>query len=249
MDIRQNIKRCVAIMLTTTILIDTAMSVSAENLGQGSETGIGEVEGNVKTDIYQVILPTNTKGIFDFILDPQGLINKTNGAAYEGKKFEADSTVFFERNDDEVEEDYSNKSDFVTITNKSSMAVDISLHVSVSQSSIEGITMTDDKEFTDDTGTSLYLAVIDGEREVPIGMDGVTIDMTIDAAPDGAYEYIYEEENEEYIYKLKNDMSGIEFRQYSFQLTGAANGKGDWSELIDAKPEVTVGWEITPSVE
>lgn len=244
---KQNIKNYVALILSISMITSSSISVSAESLGQGSETGIGEVEGSVKTDIYQVILPTDTKGIFDFILDPQGLINKTDGAAYGGKKFETGSTVFFERTDGETEVDYSNKSDFVSITNKSSMAVDVSLKVSVLPSSIEGITMTNDKEFTDDTDASLYLAVLDGEHEVPIGKEGATIDVTIDAAPEGAYEYMYDSEKNEYVYKLRNDISGIEFDQYSFQLTGVSNGKGDWSELLGAKPEVTVTWEIVPS--
>lgn len=243
---RKKVKNCVIFILSITIITGSSLPVTAESLGQGSEIGIGEVEGSVKTDVYQVVLPTNTKGIFDFILDPQGLINKTDGAAYDGKKFEAGSTVFFERKDGEAEADYSNKSDFVTITNKSSIAVDVSLHVSISPSSIEGIMMTDDKEFMDDKEASLYLAVIDGENEVPIGEEGVTIDVTIDAAPESAYEYMYDGEKNEYVYKLRNDMGGIEFDQYSFQLTGAANGKGDWSKLLEAKPEVTVTWEIMP---
>ncbi len=242
---RQNIKSYVAAMLAVTMVVGSTMPVSAESLGQGIETGIGEVEGSVKTDIYQVILPTNTVGIFDFILDPQGLINKTDGAAYGGKEFEAGATVFFERTDGETEVDYSNKSDFVTITNKSSIAVDVSLHVSVSPSSVEGIAMTDDKEFTDDTDASLYLAITDGENEFPIGEEGVTID----AAPEEAYEYMYDAESNEYVYKLRNDLGGVEFGKYLFQMTGAANGKGDWTEVVDAKPEVTVAWEIMPSVE
>lgn len=243
---RRNVKRFVLLFLSITMIMSSSVSVRAESLGQGSETGIGEVEGSVKTDIYQVILPTETDGIFDFILDPQGLINKTGGVAYGGKKFETGSTVFFERKDGETEEDYNSKSDFVTITNKSSIAVDVSLHVSISPSSIEGIMMTNDKEFNGDTDESLYLAVTDGENEVPIGQEGVAIDVTIDAAPEGAYEYTYDGEKNEYVYKLRNDVGGIEFSQYSFQLTGAANGKGDWSELLEAKPEVTVTWEIMP---
>ncbi len=240
-------KKCTAFMLVVTMIMGCSMSASAESLGQGSGTGVGEVEGSVKTDIYQVILPANTDGVFDFILDPQGLINKTDAAAYDGKKFEAGSTVFFERKDGESEEDYCNTSDFVTITNKSSIAVNVSLHVSIDLSSVEGITMTDDKEFTEDTGTSLYLAILDGEDEIPISEDGLKMDITIDAAPEGAYEYVYDESRDEYNFRLSDDLGGVEFPKYSFQLTGAANGKGDWSELTGAKPEVTVAWEITPS--
>ena len=67
---RRNVKRFVLLFLSITMIMSSSVSVRAESLGQGSETGIGEVEGSVKTDIYQVILPTETDGIFDFILDP-----------------------------------------------------------------------------------------------------------------------------------------------------------------------------------
>lgn len=40
-------------------------------------------------------MPTNTNGIFDFILDPESLINSTNAVAHGGKVFEENSTVFF----------------------------------------------------------------------------------------------------------------------------------------------------------
>lgn len=242
---RWNLKRFASFIWVVNFVMSSSISASAENLGQGSETGVGEVEGSVKTDIYQVVLPTDTKGIFDFILDPQGLINKTGAAAYDGDTFEDGATVFFKRTDGQAEVDYSKTSDFVTITNKSSIAVNVSLNVSISPDSIEGITLTDDKEFTDDSGASLYLAVIDGENEIPIGEDGVKIDVTIDAAPEGAYEYLYKDDIDEYIYKLSDDLSGIEFYNYSFQLTGTANGRGDWSEVMGVEPEITVAWEIT----
>lgn len=242
---RWNLKKFASLIWIVTFVTNSSITVSAENLGQGSEIGVGEVEGSVKTDIYQVVLPTDTKGIFDFILDPQGLINKTNAAAYDGDTFEEGATVFFKRTEGQAKVDYSNTSDFVTITNKSSIAVNVSLHVSISPESIDGIALTDDKEFTDDNSASLYLAVVDGENEIPIGEEGVTIDVTIEAAPEGAYEYIYNEDSDEYIYKLSDDLGGIEFHDYSFQLTGAANGEGDWSEVMGAEPEVTVAWEIT----
>ena len=69
----------------------------------------GDEMEDVNTNVYQVDLPMNTDGIFDFILDPQGLINKTDAAAYNGKKFEKDSTVFFKRTDGKAKEDYSSE--------------------------------------------------------------------------------------------------------------------------------------------
>ncbi len=201
---------------------------------------------DINTNIYQVELPMDTKGIFDFILDPQSLIDKTDAAAYNGRKFEHGSTLFFKRTDGKVKEDYSSASDFVTIVNKSSVPVDVSLSIKVSDAFADQITLTDDKKFKNDTDASVYLALKDGEREIPIGRDGLALDVTVDAAPDGSYEYSYDKKSEKYIYQLKKDSSGIQFDEFSFQLTGAANGKGDWTELADVVPEIEVDWKVSP---
>ena len=66
-------------------------------------------------------------GIFDFILDPQELIYKTNASAYDGQTFEEGATLFFKRSDGEVLENYSSTSDAVTITNMGSTPIDVSI--------------------------------------------------------------------------------------------------------------------------
>lgn len=239
-----------ALILAAVMSATPVLMVSAEGeLGEGSGTGTGMMEGNVKTDIYQVVMPTDADGVFDFILDPQGLINKTNAVAYNGLTFEEDSTVFFRRSDEGAEEDYSSTSDAVTIVNKSSIAVDVSLKVKVVESSVEGITLTDDGEFVDDTSASLYLAVTDGENVVPIGKDGAFIQTTIAAAPEGAYEYVYDSDSGEYTYGLKEDLSDITFGDYSFRLIGAANGNGDWSGVMGETPKIEITWNVSPQIE
>lgn len=237
--------RC-AVLLLSVIVFSQPVFVSAEELEQKSENQIENAKVNVETDVYEVIMPTVPEGVFDFILDPQGLINETNGAMYAGQKFEADSTVFFKRTDGQIEYDYSNKSDAVTITNKSSVPVDIFLDIRVAPSSLNGIVMTEDRSFTNDTNPSLYLAVTDGEKEIPIGREGVSIDVTVDAALDGSYEYVYDNDKEEYVYQLKNNLDNSVFSTYSFQLTGAANGNGDWSKLDEAAPKLLITWKVSP---
>ena len=221
---KQNMKRFAAFAMAAVMTVAFPASVAAEELEHGDEkAGVGEVEGSVKQDIYQVVLPTVTDNMFNFIIDPQGLINKTEGAAYDGKTFEEGGTLFFERKDGGVEEDYSSMSDAIKIMNRSSVAIDVAVDVRVEAESLNGITLTGDKEFTDDTGASLYLALTDGEETVPIGADGVSMNVTVDAAPEGAYEYSYDEETGEYTYEMSSDLSGIEFPEYSFQLVGASN--------------------------
>lgn len=243
-------RKFAAFAMAAVMAVVFPVSAWAEELAHGDEkTGVGEVEGSVKQDIYQVVLPTVTEDMFNFIIDPQGLINKTEGAAYDGKSFEEGGTLFFERKDGDVKEDYSSTSDAITIENRSSMAIDVSVEVKVDKESLEGIVLTDDKEFTDDKGASLYLALTDGEEVIPISADGVSMNVTVDAAPEGAYEYAYDEESGEYTYEMSSDLEGIEFPEYSFRLVGAANGKGDWSELMGAVPKISVSWRIAPKSE
>lgn len=243
---KKSYKRFMAAVLTLAMTIGIPVTASAQELGEEDKTGVGDVEGTVKQDIYQVVLPTVTDDVFDFIIDPQGLINKTNGAAYDGKKFEENSTLFFKRSDGKVTEDYTSSSDAITITNMGSVAVKVSLNISIAPESLGGIVLTGDKEFTDDKNASLYMALVDGEKETPLGTEGISMEVTVNAAPEDAYEYRYDSERELYTYQMKEDVSGIEFPSYSFQLTGAANGKGDWSKLTKEVPNINVSWSITP---
>jgi hypothetical protein len=232
------------IALIFSLILSMSVNVFAQDMEQQNEIGVGEIEGTVKENVYQVVLPTVTNEAFDFIIDPQGLINKTNGAAYSGATFSEASTLFFKRTDGKIEEDYSNKSDEVTITNMSSIAIKLSVNISMLESSLGGINMTDDESFIDDTSTSLYMALIDGKNVVPIGYEGASFEVEIEAAPEEAYEYSYDNQLDKYSYKLKDDISGIDFHKYTFQLTGAANGKGDWSKLDNVAPEINVSWKI-----
>lgn len=45
---------------------------------------------------------------------------------------------------------------------------------------------------------------------------------------------------------MKSDLSNIEFPEYSFQLKGAVNEKGDWKTLGKVSPMVNVTWRVTP---
>lgn len=235
-------------IIVVTLIITAVLSTSAfaQELEKEGKTGVGGVEGVVNQDIYQVVLPTVTDDMLDFIIDPQGIINKTGGAAYGKKKFEENSTLFFKRSDGKVAEDYSNSSDEITITNRGSVAVKVSLAINILPESLGGIKLTDDREFTDDKNASFYMALIDGKNVVPIGKDGISMDVIVDAAPEEAYEYGYDGERDEYTFKMKGDVSGIEFPSYSFQLTGASNGNGDWSEFTKESPKITVSWKIEP---
>ncbi len=204
-------------------------SETASSGAEARQAGTGTVSESEETDhVFQVILPVGTDDVFDFILDPQQLITKTEAAAYEGSRFEEGATLFFRHSDKSAEETYSSSSDALTIINKGSAPVEVELTASVVPDSLGGIVMTDDRDFIDDTDPSLYLALTDGDQTVAIDEEyGASICVTVDGVSDG-------------------DEKGS---SYSFRLTGAVNGNGDWSELTDAAPKVIVTWMVTADEE
>ncbi len=239
-----NCRKWTAFTLAMAIVMTSPMLVSAE-MEEESKTGSGRVEGIVNTDVYQVVLPTVSNHSFDFIIDPQKLINQTEGAGYGGKTFEKNATLFFRRTDSGKKEDYSSISNPITIINRGSKSINVSLNVSMSPSSLEGIRMTKDIEFRGDNSASLYMAVTDGENIMPVGTDGININTTLEAAPKEAFEYGYNIEKARYTYTLKKNLDSSIFSTRSFRITGAANGKGDWSKLKEASPKIMISWKIS----
>lgn len=219
--VKGNFGKMTALVLSAVMMMGPSL-VTYANEPETAQTSDADMINN--DDKVHVILPTDAVEIFDFILDPQELINKTNASAYvyEGKSFEEGATLFFKRSEDESVTDYSSTSDAVTITNKGSAPIDVVITASIIVAAKDEFAMTDDREFTDDTRPSLYLALTDGETEVPImGEDEGAASLTITIPPVSE-----EEENNE----------------YSFRLTGAANKEGDWSGMEDALFEVAVTW-------
>ena len=244
---QRNFRKVIAFALSSVMILASPISILAEEPRQAAVSGLGQMEGIIKPDIYQVILPSDVNGIFDFVLDPQKLIEETNAEIYGGKTYEKGATVFFHRSDGQTADEYSSFSDHVTISNRSTMPVDVLINVDISPQSLGSITMTNDREFTNDSDTSLYMALTDGENTVPVGTEGSYIQTTIPAASEDAFEYSYDQERGEYSYGLKEDLSGVQFPEYSFQLTGAVNEKGDWSTVSNVALLVNVTWEVTPS--
>lgn len=223
---KQDFRRLTALVLSAVMAMGFSLTAYADESEQTQASDSGITENN---DTFRVILPTDAVGIFDFMLDPQELIYKTNPSIYEGKVFEEGATLFFKRSEDDALTDYSSTSDAVTIINKGGTPVDVVITAGITVSAKEEFAMTDDREFTDDRRPSLYLALTDGETEVPImgeGEDAASLAMTILPAS--------EEEG-------SND--------WSFRLTGAANKEGDWSGMKDISFEVSVIWVVSAREE
>lgn len=223
MRLKRSSGKWTAFALAGVLSLGTCFTASANETATDSVVRNRVVKNGEAADTMRVVIPTDAAGIFDFILDPQELISQTNASAYEGKTFEEGATLFFRRTDGEVEEDYSSTSDAVTITNHGPVPIEAVVTASISVVARDEFAMTDDREFIDDMRPSVYLALTDGESELPILLEEET-ELSVMIPPEGG-----EEEN-----------------AYSFRLTGACNRQGDWSRMRDITFEVSVTWVMEP---
>lgn len=221
---KKRIRSKASVWITVISLLLAPCSMGTATASQPDSTEAG-TEQEAKRGIFQVIFPSDTEHVFDFIMDPQKLISQTDAAAYEGSVFEEDATLFFRRRDGGVPEDYSSSSDALVITNAGTADVDLTVTASISMDSMEGIALTGDREFTDDSDASLYLALTDGEHTAAIDeKEGASICKALKGA----------------------SAEGGTVSEYRFWLTGAVNENGDWSAVESAIPKVTVTWNVTP---
>lgn len=236
----RNYKKILAAGLAVSMVMGSSVVAFA---AEGSGSGSGSLDVVEKSDVFDVVLPTDSGTTFDYILDPTGVIKATEAEKYGGATFADGATVFF-ANAATTEGDpatYSATSDAIKAVNKSTMDVDITVKASVAE--VSGITMASSATFdADDTSAGLYLALKDSDTnnsDTAVTADGVELTSTI-AALDGAYETKYVDGK--YVKQLKADATG--FEEYSFQLTGACNPKGEWAGLTEEPPVVSVVWSI-----
>lgn len=250
---KRGMKKLVAGILMATLLMGSTLAVNAEEVAESGSTGEGKVEGTVKTDIFSVTVPLaeDVEGDFDFILDPEGLIALTSNAAYADSEF-GDGNVFFNNgvNEESSLTEYSNTSNEQTIKSYSTIKVDVTVTATVED--LAGVTITDDNTFADDTSASLYLALKSADAEEAIEETTATLTTTLEAIDKDAYTYGWTEDDG-YTYTLRDsselEEDSIVAPAYNFALTGACNEAGDWSELAEAKPSVSLVWKVVPHVE
>ena len=231
------LKKIMALGLAATMVVGSSVVAFADETSSpasGTTTGAGKLEGTVDTDVFNVVLPPTTSGTLDFTFAPERLIKATSNAAYSGATF-GDGTLFFQKETNK----YENESATLTITNKSAVDVDVKLTAKITDAT--GITLSDDKTFAEDTSASMYMGVKSGGVENAITADdGVTIEKTIEKAPEGAYEYKYSDGSYSYGLVGEDALASITFNDMSFTLTGASNSKGDWSELSEVTPNLVL---------
>lgn len=233
-----------------------------EDHATGTINGAGSVEGYVEKDVFKVEVPTipENSTLFNFILDPQGLIEATQGAAYNtaagsNVTFTTGTTMYFKNDIDKAAggEDYSNKSDYVELKNKGTVDVDASVTAKLTE--LGSIKMATSDTFTStDEDASIYLALVDDQttpatKVLTADAAGVTLDGgTIAASATPDFYTVEYSETEGYTYVLDPTVNAT-FNSFKFALTGASNEYGDWSKLTEAAPKVQVVWSVVAHVD
>ena len=260
-----NYKRIMAAGLAATMVMGSSVVAFAADQ-EASSNGEGETQYVEVNDIFDVVFPTVAENAttFDYLLDPNGLIAKTNGDRYTGKAFDDDKKVYFLRSSKvdgtvggtagTANCDYTNKSDEIKVINKSTEAVDLKVSAKVVDVP-EEIKMAAASTFTG-TDTELYLGLIGTDGTTPIEKaitaDGVELTANIAEDPN-AYEVTWQAASGDtpgrYVKSLTAAAQAAGytgFKTYSFQLTGDCNTTTgtDWSGLTDKAPKVDLTWSV-----
>lgn len=249
-------KGFVSVTTAAVMLVSTAMPVFAAN-GEGGATGDGSFEGYVEeVSAFTVDVPTDasaTKG-FDFFVDPNGLLEKTNYGRIPdatADDFEPGATLFFERTPKAADGSnaavvkYGKDSEAIEFKNCSSY--DVNVEVSASVSGATGIDLASTAITGDEENPTLYLAIVSGSDTNAITDEGAKFTGTIAGEPTN-FEPKYDADEGKYVFGLKGSTTIAAptnpWKTVSFHLTGACGGT--WTdEQADVAPQVALTWKVT----
>ena len=253
----KNFKKITAVTMAVTMLLGSSLTVSAAG-PTGGDTGSGSYEGYVdETSVFSASIPTNAANVFNFFVDPNGLLEETGYARLAGKTaddFEAGSTLYFTRTPSDTVKEFGKDSEKVTAKNMSSYEVKI--EVSASITGIDGITMAEsDTIAPEEQNPTLYLAIVHDTDKVAVkANEGGLLSGEIAGTPDN-FKIQYNTEKGKYEYAEKAADQLTDWATYDFYLTGACGGT--WTDAqAEATPTVELTWKITdpnaqeaPSIE
>lgn len=259
-------KRFLAVVMAASMMLGSSVSALASTYESTDKDGVTDqltgrvsLEDVVDPEVFRVELPTVSTGYlataFDFVMDPQGLIASTNGAAYKNNTSNAlgvstniiadKGTLFFANTtSNNTVSQLSSSSNALTITNKGNMDVNVELTAEVV--SLNGVTMVSSNTISDGAAPSVYLAVKDDNGETPIFGGKISVSASI-SGQDDAYVPSWNQ-TDGYIMSVNGTP---DFEDYSFQLKGASGGNiKEWLKIKDdlkrGGATVNVVWTVKP---
>lgn len=273
-----------AVVASATVTPDTynggisfnATGAAAENAQVNQTvTGTGYLTDKVEDRIFRVVVPTQRvtgdPDLFDFILDPQELIDQTAAKKYiKGAKIDGSSgnkmvsvnsykksSLYFVNSANGVKS-LTDTSDELSIINKSTMDVDVSVNAKVTPAG--GISVSTDKTFAGNKSASMYLGFV---RTSPSAKDEAAISdndaeyidqatlgnaksfYKVSANDDGTVTYDIPSQNASGVSESQNA-----YATYKFKLTGTTNTKGDWGSVnAGTGPAVQITYHLMPHPE
>lgn len=235
--------RCYKVRWAAIVAAAVLLTCSARAFAIESVTIPLEME---REDVVSLELPTiveSETSVFDFILDPQKLLYKTDAARFGGGTVEEGATLLFQNKEGQY--DFSRYSDQLTVTNRSTVPVRLTISACITD--LGELQVVESDDFTDSEDCSIYIAVVDSQGNVrPISADGeVSISLEMHAAPDNAYVYSLNEDLQTYQLVMSGTQNKIDFDKYSFGLVGACNPNADWRN-VSVHPVITVTWRVEP---
>ncbi len=248
-------KKLIACVLAATLVLGSTTVFFGAESQTGNLGGDAELEGTVNKEVFSVVAPTiaATADVYDFKLDPEGLIETTSGNKYatgDVMTFVTYGSMYFKASADA----YDVNSQKATIENKSSVDVTVTLNATVTvEASNAAITFDEDGVWAaTDKSLGIYIG-IKGEDKDAAPVTGAAIvanggdfkgTVTTDLASYGAYSV--QVSNGNYVYAIDDSKVGTtSAATYTFWLTGACNTNADWTDYdTNANPTINLVWTV-----
>ncbi|MCH5342796.1 MAG: hypothetical protein J1E64_02065 [Acetatifactor sp.] len=241
----KGMKKAMAIALAAAMTMGSTLTVFAAETGSGSTSGQGENEGHVEKEVINVVLPTvpeTTGSPFEYITDPERLIQATEGARYGDYKFpdaNEDTGVYFLVG----EKEYANTSSTLQVINKSSCDVTITVAAKATASAGGKDLALNTTVSSGDAAAPLYLSLKVGQTDQAISTTEATVVKTIEGNEDN-FEVQYTGGGYEYVPKV----TAYSWKALEISLSGAVSKDAVVTNDTTA-PTVDVTWAFAKAAD
>lgn len=274
-------KRFLAVILAASMVLGNSVTAFATvsyndnkvSPVKGTATGQASFEGYVNEDIFVVEVPTvaaPTDKTFDFIMDPQRLIEQTSGNKYATSNtndanrngistdsISYGSLYFANRDNAGTVSQLSTSSNYLTVKNKGSRDVTIGLKATVKN--MGAVELSSNANVSDNENPSIYLAMqgadLSGNVAATKAIESVSQGASLSTRVSGCdSNYVISVNSKNEYEYVVSDPDSVSYAGYGFRLTGACGGGDftDWTAVGKAMntaiPKVTVTWDIAPYV-
>lgn len=249
----RKMKQGMAVVLTATMVLGSAFTVLADDTPatSGGTSGAGTSEGHVDKEVVNMVLPTVAAGTspFAYTMDPERLIQETEGAKYEDFTFPAkdsDTGVYFLTGD----KTYANTSNTLQAVNKSSC--DVTLTVKVKATASAGgkdITLATSST-PSTTASELYLGLKVGSGTQVVSGTEATVAKTVAGTPTNFATTVKDKEGSstgEKVYAYEEKADATTWKAINISMTGAVSEKAITADTT--APTVDVTWSYAKAAD